>query len=168
MSLIRPEVRQGLHRWREALAGGVAAAIGLRLAMTSYGALFLIGCGLTVAGAALIFAGVQRGRFRSGSGGGSGVVDIDERRITYFGPYGGGAVAVDDLAEIGVDPSRSWLIRDVHGTHLMIPMNAEGADALFDAFSAVPGLGSARLVQAARMAPQVYTTIWQKTQTRLH
>lgn len=167
MSFIRPEVQSTILRWREVLVGAVTLAIGLRLALNSFGALFLIGCGLALAGGALIVAGIQRARFRTG-GGGSGVVDIDERRITYFGPYGGGAVAVDDLIEIGVDPSRSWLMRDAQGTHLMIPMNAEGADALFDAFSAVPGLTPARLVEAARSTPRRYTTIWAKPQGRLH
>ena len=167
MSFIRPEVRASLARWREVIAGGVTLALGLQLALTSYGALFLIGTALALAGAALVVAGVQRARFRSG-GGGAGVVDIDERRITYFGPFGGGAVSVDDLVEIGVDPSRSWLIRDANGTHLMIPMNAEGADALFDAFAAVPGLTPARLVEAVRSTPRQYTTIWAKPQGRLH
>ncbi|WP_413717678.1 hypothetical protein [Silicimonas sp. MF1-12-2] len=167
MSFVRPEVRDGLMRWREVLVGAVTLGLGLRLAATSFGAIFIIGCGLAITGAALIVAGVQRARFRSG-GGGAGVVDLDERRITYFGPYGGGAVSVEDLVEIGVDPSRSWLIRDVNGTHLMIPMNAEGADALFDAFAAVPGLTPARLVEAVRSTPRQYTTIWAKPQGRLH
>ncbi|MBW2495220.1 MAG: hypothetical protein JRE43_10760 [Deltaproteobacteria bacterium] len=167
MSFLRPEARAALLRWREVLVGAAGLAIGLRLAATSFGAVFIIGCGLALAGAALIVAGIQRARFRSG-GGGAGVVDLDERRITYFGPFGGGAVAVDDLVEIGVDPSRSWLIRDAHGTHLMIPMNAEGADALFDAFAAVPGLTPARLVEAVRATPRQYTTIWAKPQGRLH
>lgn len=167
MSLIRAEARARLYRWREALVGALALGLGLRLAATSFGAVFLIGTGLSLAGIALILAGIQRARFRSG-GGGAGVVAIDERRITYFGPYGGGAVAVDDLVEIGIDPSRAWLVRDAHGTHLMIPMNAEGADGLFDAFSALPGLGGARLVAAARTAPQTYTVVWAKAQGRLH
>lgn len=167
MNFIRPEVRDAVWRWREVLIGIVALGFGLRLALTSFGALFLIGCGFAIGGAALLVSGVQRGRFRS-EGGGSGVVEIDERRITYFGPFGGGAVAVDDLVEIGVDPSRSWLIRDAFGTHLLIPMNAEGADALFDAFSAVPGLGGARLVEAVRSSPRQYTVIWEKPQGRLH
>ena len=59
-------------------------------------------------------------------------------------------------------------MRDSHGTNLMIPMNAEGADTLFDAFTAVPGLTPARLVEAARSTPQRYTTIWAKPQGRLH
>lgn len=167
MSFVRPEVRDGLMRWREALAGAVLALLGFRLVLTTYGALFLIGCGLFIAGFALIFAGIQRARFRSG-GGGAGVVDVDERQITYFGPYGGGAMAVDDLVEIGADPSRAWLLRDAHGGHLMIPMTAEGADALFDAFSAVPGLTPARLVEVARTVPQEYTIVWAKPQGRLH
>lgn len=167
MTFIRPEVRKALERWREVVVGAITLALGLYLAFTGYGAVFLIGSGLALAGAALIVAGIQRARFRSG-GGGAGVVDVDERRITYFGPHGGGAVSVDDLIEIGVDPSRSWLMRDLHGTHLMVPMNAEGADALFDAFTALPGLTPAALVDAVRTTPQRYTTLWAKPQGRLH
>lgn len=167
MSLIRPDIRDALIRWREVIAGAVFVAIGLRLILDTYGALFLIGCGLFLAGLGLVFAGVQRARFRTG-GGGAGVVDVDERRITYFGPFGGGAVAVDDLVEVGADPSRSWLLRDAQGTHLMIPMNAEGADQLFDALTVLPGLSAARLIDARRAASQRYTTLWEKPQPRLH
>ena len=167
MSFIRPEVRDALYRWREVLVGLAALAFGLRFAFNSFGALFIIGCGLVLAGAALIAAGVQRARFRSG-GRGMGVVDIDERQITYLGPYGGGAVAVDDLVEIGIDPSRAWLIRDRNGAHLLIPINAEGADGLFDAFSAVEGVSSAQLIEAARSHPRHYTIVWEKAQGRLH
>ena len=167
MTLIRPEARAALYRWREVLVGTIALALGLRLALTSFGALFLIGCAVAAIGAALILAGIQRARFRTG-GGGAGVVEIDERQITYLGPFGGGAVAVDDLIEIGVDPSRAWMLRDSSNTHLLIPMAAEGADALFDAFAAVPGLPTSRLVDAARSTPRQYTTIWAKPQGRLH
>ena len=55
------------------LVGLAALALGLRFLLTSFGALFLIGAGLSLAGAALILAGIQRARFRSG-GRGSGVV----------------------------------------------------------------------------------------------
>ena len=167
MSFLRPEAAAAIVRWREVITGTAALGLGLWGVLTSFGALFLIGCGFVAVGTALTAAGVQRGRFRRG-GGGSGVVDIDERRITYLGPFGGGGVAVEDLVELAVDPSGSWLMRDLHGQHLMIPMNAEGADALFDAFSALPGLSGARVVEASRGDVPALTVIWTKPQGRSH
>ncbi len=167
MSFIRPEARDAIWRWREVLVGALCEGAGLWLVATSYGVGFYAGLALALFGGALLAAGIQRARFRTGSGG-SGVVDIDERQITYFGPFGGGAVALEDLVEIGVDPSRSWLMRDVFGRELMIPMDAEGADILFDAFAAIPSLGSGRVVEAARSTPRQYTVIWSKPQARLH
>lgn len=167
MSLLRPEAAAALYRWREALAGGVMLAAGLWLALTSFGALFLIGAGFAAFGLALIVAGIQRGRFRAG-GGGAGVVEVDERRITYFGPFGGGAVAVEDLTELAVDGAHNWLLTDASGQILMIPMTAEGADALFDAFTALPGLGGSDLVAAARRPAKGCTVVWSRAHRRLH
>lgn len=167
MISIRPEARDAIWRWREVLIGAVSACTGFWLVSTSYGFGFYAGLALALIGAALLAAGIQRARFRTGAGG-SGVVDIDERQITYFGPFGGGAVALEDLVEIGVDPTRSWLMRDVYGRNLTIPMDAEGAESLFDAFSAIPGLGTGKVVDAARSTPRHYTVIWAKPQARLH
>ena len=54
MSFVRPEVRDGLMRWREVLVGAVTLGLGLRLASTSFGAIFIIGCGLAITGAATV------------------------------------------------------------------------------------------------------------------
>lgn len=167
MSFVRPEVSEALWRWREVLVGAACETAGLWLVWTSYGAPFYGGIVLALLGAAMLAAGIQRARFRT-VGEGPGVVDIDERQITYFGPFGGGAVALEDLVELGVDSSRSWLMRDVYGRQLTIPMNAEGADVLFDAFSAIPGLGAGRLVEAIQSTPHHYTLVWRKPQDRLH
>ena len=167
MSLFRPEAKAAVFRWREAIVGLVLLGLGLRWVLDGFGAIFLIGCGLLVAGTALVFAGLQRGRFRS-QGGGSGLVEVDERQITYFGPFGGGAISVEDIVELGVDPSRSWMVRDAQGTPLLIPQAAEGADALFDAFSLLPGLGGEELVEAVRSTPRQYKTVWSKPRPRLH
>ena len=165
--MIRPEIRTALWRWREVLVGAVFLAVGLRWALTSFGAVFLIGAGFAALGAALVFAGIQRGRFRAG-GGGAGVVDVDERQITYFGPFGGGAIAVDDLRELAVDGAGNWLLSDLGGQSLLIPMTAEGTDSLFDAFSALPGLSGADLVAAAQGSDNAYTVVWSKAHNRLH
>lgn len=167
MTAIRPELVRAARRWHEALAGAVVAALGLWLAWRYTGALYLIGWGMGVAGAAAVFTGLQRARFRT-SGDGAGVVEVDERKITYLGPYGGGVVALGTLREIGTDPSGAWLLKDEDGTHLVIPRGAAGSEALLDAFAAVPGLSTARVIEAARHPPDRYEVIWSRPRTQLH
>jgi hypothetical protein len=75
---------------------------------------------------------------------------------------------VDDIIELGIDPSRSWLVRDTEGTHLLIPHAASGSDALFDAFSALPGITGAKLVDAVQSTPASYTIIWSNPRPQLH
>ena len=67
MSFIRPEAAQWLHRWRETLAGAAAAGLGVYWTVADNGALTIIGTVLTIGGALLFFAGVQRARFRRGA-----------------------------------------------------------------------------------------------------
>ena len=48
------------------------------------------------------------------------------------------------------------------GHMLVIPVNAAGAEALFDAFTTLPGLGAARIL-AARQSPYEGTrTLWRR------
>ncbi len=164
---VRPEISDAVYRWREIVVGLPTAAIGLWLAATSYGALFLIGCGFAAGGAALVVAGIQRGRFRSAERA-AGVVQIDERQITYFGPFGGGAVAVEDVRSIAVDPERKWVLTDASHQTLTIPMGAEGAEELFDAFTALPGVTGRALIEAKENPVSQRTIIWEKPQARLH
>lgn len=167
MNLVRPEARAALLKWREAIVGLACVGLGLRWVVNEIGALFLIGSGLLIVGSALTFAGLQRGQFRTREGG-VGLVEVDERQITYFGPFDGGAVAIAEIVELGVDPAHNWLVRDGQGTHLLIPQSSRGSDALFDAFSLLPGLNGAELVEAVQSTPRQYTIIWQKQQPRLH
>lgn len=165
--MIRPEAKAALWRWREVLLGLVCIGLGVNWILTSFGAVALIGGGIVAIGAALVLSGFQRARFRQ-SGGGAGVVDVDERQITYFGPYGGGAMAVDELREVATDGRGNWLLRDTGGQALLVPMTAEGAEVLFDAFSALPGLSGTDLVAASQRVDQEYTVVWQRAHNRLH
>lgn len=164
MSFIRPEARATLWRWREVLAGSVMAAIGALWAMSSFGVLFWLACGLAGLGGILVVLGVQRTRFR-GAGGGAGVVQVDERQVTYYGPLSGGAVALSELGVLSLDgratPAHWQLVPEGGGT-LQIPVDAEGADALFDAFSTLPGLRTARLLGALDKPRGVHTVIWRR------
>lgn len=171
MSFVRPEVAAGLHRWRETLAGSAAAVLGLWLVVTAYGAGFLIGCGLLVGGSALAVAGVQRARFRSPADG-PGIVRIDEGRVLYLGPWGGGSVALDRLGWLELQPSGrarpDWVLIEEDGTRLEVPADALGAEALFDIFAALPGLRTEEMLGLLRAPVRERTPVWTRDAPRLH
>jgi len=104
MTFIRPEVKARLWHWREALTGGALLALGALWALTEGGVLAALGVALAVTGALLIFAGAQRARFRTDAGA-PGLVQVDERQVTYFGPQTGGILSIDALARVDLDPT---------------------------------------------------------------
>ena len=161
---LRPEARAALWRWREVLAAVVAGLVGLWWALGSFGFVRWIGALLVIAGLGLGSVAVQRLRFRRG-GGGLGLVEIDEARVTYFGPLGGGTADLGELARLDLDrgarPPHWWLI-GTDGRSLAVPVDAEGADALFDAFAALPGLTSARIVAAVERGGAERETVWHR------
>jgi hypothetical protein len=167
MISIRPEARAALWRWRETLIAGGLGLLALRwLALP--GLLFWLGCVTGVLALVLAVVGVQRARFRIGSGG-PGVVQITEGQITYLGPLTGGAVALSELERIVLDPTARpahWVLVQPGQPDLAIPVTAEGADALFDAFSALPGLNSQRMVTRLRDPGPHSVVIWERQPLR--
>lgn len=171
---VRAEARRAIARWREALLGAVVAAIGLWLMLISYGLVFWISVAILLAGIAMAAAGIQRGRFRTLAGG-PGVVRIDEGQIGYFGPFTGGAVALSEITRLTLDPKLtppSWKLSQIGQPDLLIPLNAEGADALFDVFAALPGISTSKLVAQVQRATSgqqgAAVTIWHRQQRWLH
>ncbi len=154
MSFIRPEVLDGLSRAREVILGGVVAALGIRLIwLGGYfylplgAAVLLLGCGWAV-------LAWRRMQFRQG-GDAPGMVEVNEGQIAYFGPRLGGVIGLPDLAEIRILSLRGrrvWRLRQGDGQTILIPVEAVGAEQLFDAFATLPGMDSAALVAA--LAPQ--------------
>lgn len=170
MSFVRPELLNGLWRWREALAGFLVAASGLYAAVSQQGLMAAIGTVMAIAGALAIFAGIQRTRFRVGAGG-PGVVQVHERLVTYYGPLDGGSVSIDALASVELEPKSKpaeWVLTEVGGQPLHIPTNAENAEALFDVFAALDGIRTENMLSKLHASPQERVTIWQNSQRRLH
>lgn len=173
--MIRPEVAALLRRYQELLAGVAVAALGLYWLVFSGGLLRWIGAAVILAGGALAIAGVQRARFRQG-GGGPGVVQVVERRVSYFGPLDGGVLDLDALTSLVLDPSGTpphWVLRSAGQPPLHIPLTAKGADALFDAFSSLPGLQVDHMLRQVDHTPAGPVVIWrtaaaQDAVTRLH
>jgi hypothetical protein len=162
MSLVRPGASHTLRRWREVLVAGGLAALGLWWALTGFGLLAWLGWALLAAAAALGLAGVQRVRFRRGAGG-PGVVVVDEGLIAYLGPVTGGAVALSEITALGLDPEGPyWVLSQPGQPALRIPLDAEGAEALFDAFAALPGLRTEHMLARMRRPGPAPETLWQR------
>lgn len=161
MSFIRPELKAAILRWREVIAGSTLALVALLLltgrAEGDWMRLALAAL-LVLAGVALVLIGLPRGRFR-GAEAGPGIVAVREGRIGYMGPLTGGTISLEEISAIEADgpPPVLYLHRGFHEQDgagrqeppLVIPLGAEGAEALFDALMALPGCDGAMLARAS-------------------
>ncbi len=162
--LLRPEARAALLRGREALAGLALAALSAWAWAASFGLLRWLAAGGVAAGLLLAWTGAQRWRFRAARAEpGPGVVRVDERRVEYWGPFGGGFLDLGDLARLDCEPAarpaRWWLI-DASGGALAVPVTAAGAEALFDALAALPGMRVEAMLAALGRAEAERVTLW--------
>lgn len=150
MSLLRPEAARALHRWREMFAAGGAALAGLWLMQLGGWVLVPLGGMLIALAAVWAVMAWRRVQFVQEETA-PGVVEVDERQVGYLGPTFGGYVSLDDLAELRLmvlRGERMWRLKQTDGQLLLIPVAARGADRLFDAFAALPGMDTQALVAA--------------------
>ncbi|CUH75518.1 hypothetical protein [Tropicibacter naphthalenivorans] len=167
--MIRPEAAEAINRWKETLTGAGIAALGAYWGFfTGGGILHYIGYLLIAVGALLGFAGIQRARFRMGRDG-PGVVNVIEKRITYFGPLSGGVIDLDDITTLTLDPTSEpphWLLAQPGQLPLAIPLTAEGADTLFDAFASLPGIRTEHMLRQMQSTPDHPVVIWRRQDVR--
>jgi hypothetical protein len=173
MSFIRPELAERLRQWRVPIAWGALLVAGVWVAWRGYARLDLLlfagGLIVTAAAVALLRAAVRRVRLQ-GESLAEGVVMIDEARIAYFGPRGGGFVDLPSITRVEivtrphVPPASGhvWVISAEDGTRLTIPLGAEGADGLLDALSPLPGIDFDAGVAAVAARGPGRTTVWRK------
>ncbi|GHF00689.1 hypothetical protein GCM10016455_22130 [Aliiroseovarius zhejiangensis] len=170
MSFVRADALATLTRYREALIGANIILFGLWWAWGSLGAIKWIGLTITAVGAAILWSGLRHARIRAGHGG-VGVVQVDERQITYLAPVGGGFASLDDVGRIEIATDRAglavWRFRTGNEI-LFIPVRAEGAEALFDALTALPGANIDAAIRAANQPPNDTVVIWQRGVAKLH
>lgn len=168
-SFFRPEAKAALMRWREVIVAGVIIALGLWIAAKPAG-MIVTGFGYVLIGlgAVALVPSIRRARFFTG-GEGPGVVQIDEGRILFMGPQTGGAMALDDLSVLSVRRDRTgesaWVLADATQL-LVIPVDAAGADALFDAFSTLPGVQIDRLIAAVQSRTHGSQRLWARDSAR--
>ncbi len=168
MSLIRSDARKVLWRLREVLAGGALIALGLYWALGLIGILSLVGYAVLVLGVGLLALGLQRARFRTDDDG-PGVVQVDEGQISYFGPLSGGVVALADLERLTLDQTSTpphWVLDQDGQPPVYVPLNAAGAETLFDAYATLPGLRTERMLGELRRATPHAVVIWERSPLR--
>ncbi|WP_395541590.1 hypothetical protein [Neotabrizicola sp. sgz301269] len=153
--LLRPEVSALMRRWAEPALGLGLAALGLWIATRGGWLLPVFGLPLVALGGGFALIALRRMRFAAGIAA-PGIVELDEGRIRYLHPTMPGEVSLPDLTEIkllALRGRRVWRLREAGGRGMLVPVDAAGAEGLFDAFATLPGLTSADLVAA--LAPDV-------------
>lgn len=170
MSFVRSDAAMTLKRYREALIGVSVILLGLWWAWGSLGLIKWMGVALAVMGGLILWSGLRRARIHSAQGG-VGVVQIDERQVTYLAPVGGGFASLDDLRLIEIAKDRAGLSvwRFHHpGDVLVIPARAEGAEAIFDALTALSGADIDAAIRAVNTPPADTVVIWGRAVVKLH
>lgn len=155
MPLIRPEALAALSRWREVAFSGGIALLGLWLMALGGVILLPFGAAVLGLGAVLALTAFRRLHFAQTIAA-PGVVEVVEGEVRYFGPSVGGMVSLAELVEIRLirlRGRRMWRLKQADGQALLIPVDAAGAEALFDGFATLPGLDMAAAVAA--LGPQV-------------
>lgn len=150
MSLIRPELLAAVHRGREGIAALALAGFGVWVASNGGYVLLPLGAAIVAVGCSWAVMSFRRQRFAQ-EGEAPGIVRVTEAQIAYLGPRVGGFVGLPDLMEVRLLTLRGrriWKLRPVDGDPLHIPVEAQGAEALFDAFATLPGMDTAALVAA--------------------
>jgi len=170
MSFIRSEARAAIWRWREVLLALAVLALGALWVFGTIGLLHWLGYVVLAFGIVFLVAGLQRARFRGGAGG-PGVVHVDEAQVAYYGPLTGGVVALGEMTALLLDPTSKpahWVLMQPGQGDLQVPLTAEGAEALFDAFASLPGIRTERMLTQMKRRSDRPVVIWQKPIERLH
>ena len=165
MNFLRPEVAALIRRWGEVEIAGVVALAGLWLGTRGGSFLALVGAAVVALGLALAVIGWRRLRFAQDATA-PGIVRVVEGQMAYLGPYGGGFVGMPDLVELALirdgDGRQVWRLSVLAGAPVLVPVDALGAEALFDAFAALPGLDMAQVLAALEATDMADRVIWRR------
>lgn len=175
MSFLRPEAVAAIRLYAEPIIYAVITAAFL------WKGAALIGAGAWIAGILMLVPGllaalavlgaIERALVAHRSArAGPGIVTVEEGRITYLGPYGGAAMAVDALMRIDIvtDPESSfasdarWEMTDETGQRLSIPASAANAGALLDVLGGLPGFSNLTAIRALHGDQAGRRAIWHR------
>lgn len=148
----------GRVAWSGLAAGSVAAVLPLIAALVA-----ALWCGVSTLRVAVSL------RRPSEVEGGPGVVTVEEGKIGYFGPHGGGFIRLEQLVSVDLigarvrhGDARIWLFIDEAGVELRIPNAASGAGQLPDALGALPGFNMPQLLTNLLASDRLPLSIWRK------
>ena len=167
--IIRPEVTALFHRYREALGAAVIVLAGLWMMGLGGYVLFPLGLLIGGIGAVLTVNALRKARFAQAVAA-PGIVELDEAQVAYLAPELGGFLSLDELTEIRLLTLRGrrvWRLKQADGQALLIPVDAQGADRLFDAFANLPGMDTQALVAALQPSPAAQGTLSLAAETRV-
>lgn len=175
MSFIRPEVETFLRSYGEVFAGILLAAFGLYFVMQTGWVLQGLGGVLIFTGITIAYTAYRRARFPHASDG-PGVVEVDERQISYFAAFAGGTVSIEALARISIVTQDAgpmgydtvWHFEEDGGGALHVPASASGIERLFDAFAPLNGVDYEVISEASRSSANKVYTVWSKDRAQLH
>ena len=170
MSFIRPEAISSLRKYRGFILAGLFVTAGLFIVFTSYGTTRIAGCIILVVGGLVGHDAYRRFKFPAGEGG-AGVVDVDERRVSYLSAEGGMSISMDTLERIELHRNTkgriTWVFYGPEGL-LSVPGDAEGTDKLFDALVALPSVNYTQAQAATQGKGPDLFLIWRRNRTKLH
>lgn len=169
MSFIRPPVAVHFTKWREAYFVAFLLILGVWFflrGMATFNLVFqALGLVISLVGIILLRTTIQRIRFRRKQKA-PGMVDVNEREISYFGPLHGKTISLESLHKIELRESEAyaaiWVLHHTDGDPMIVPTTAKGADDLFDAFTSLSGVKMDVLVAALNKVPIHNQVIWER------
>lgn len=162
-SVVRPEVLAFVRRFAQALLGAALTALAVYWTLSIPGVLRWFTAILAVVSLAATVDGLRRGRLLRFGADIAGVLEIEERQITWLTSEGGGTVSIDDLTKVELlarNQVTYWRLLDSWGTALLVPYSANGAGGLIDGLAPLKGLDLTSVARALETPGDHTTVIW--------
>ena len=170
MSFVRPEAISYFQNYRGFILSAMIVIAGVYILASSFGTTRIAGGVILIIGLLVGHDAYRRFKFPDGRGG-RGVLEVDERRVSYL--FGGieTSISMDSLDRIELHRSVkglvTWIFYGPDGM-LSVPGDAEGTDALFDALVALPGINYSQAEAAMQGTDPDIFLIWQRNRAKLH
>ncbi|SLN21103.1 hypothetical protein AQS8620_00579 [Aquimixticola soesokkakensis] len=169
--MIRAELARRLKRFAEPLGAFAGALLCLWAALTTFGVTRWVMAVFALAALCFGLVALQRALFRA-RGVGTGLVEVDEGMLRYMSAFDGGEVEITAIDSLWLLPAQRgaahWQVEGKEGSRLRIPVDAAGADQLFDVFAQLPGIETGRMLRQLRDAPDTPVVIWSSRRVTLH
>ena len=162
MPLIRDDLRIRLGDAREVMGAAALALAGIWLIWLGGYVLVPVGAGLMALAAVWARMAWRRMRFDPAITA-PGVVEVIEGQVGYLGPETGGYVALPDLVEVRlltIRGQRLWRLKQADGQALLVPVQAAGGAALFDALCTLPGMDASALSAGLSPGTAGLVVVW--------